>query len=214
MMFRDMRKATRLTRAGLLAEATALLQRALRGGGAPEDGSPPAGDAGGAAAAHNAGRIDVAPETIAAADPHPSVAPGPAFGRAFSGPFAAAPDGWVGPHLPKAFRGVFERLKEGRLDGLHGWTGRPPAPDAVPDSGGQLVTRSFSNGAGSRDYKLYIPRGDRGQPLPLIVMLHGCTQSPDDFAAGTRMNALAEEHTCLVAYPAQAASANASKCWN
>jgi poly(hydroxyalkanoate) depolymerase family esterase len=48
----------------------------------------------------------------------------------------------------------------------------------------------------------------------LIIMLHGCTQSPDDFATGTRMNLNAEDHNCFVAYPVQAASANAFKCWN
>ena len=50
--------------------------------------------------------------------------------------------------------------------------------------------------------------------MPLIVMLHGCTQDPDDFAAGTRMNELADEHAFFVAYPAQSANANGSKCWN
>ena len=52
------------------------------------------------------------------------------------------------------------------------------------------------------------------QPLPLVVMLHGCTQSPDDFAAGTRMNLVAEEQNCFVVYPAQPSEANRAKCWN
>jgi poly(hydroxyalkanoate) depolymerase family esterase len=91
------------------------------------------------------------------------------------------------------------------------------ATDAAPTrqpEGLRFEDRSFANAAGVRAYKLYVPSGYNGQPLPLVVMLHGCAQSPDDFAAGTRMNHLAEEQTFLVAYPAQPQSANAGKCWN
>jgi poly(hydroxyalkanoate) depolymerase family esterase len=61
---------------------------------------------------------------------------------------------------------------------------------------------------------LYVPSSYRGQPLPLVVMLHGCKQDPDDFAAGTRMNAVAEELHCLVVYPGQSRNANGLNCWN
>ena len=86
-------------------------------------------------------------------------------------------------------------------------------PDPRAPAPGQFLAGSFSNHAGTRAYKLYVPTAYRGQSLPLVVMLHGCSQTPDDFAAGTRLNALAEEEPCLVLYPAQAQSANASRCW-
>lgn len=79
---------------------------------------------------------------------------------------------------------------------------------------GQFVQRSYSNAAGARAYKLYIPKANSERRMPLIVMLHGCTQNPDDFAAGTRMNELADKHAFLVAYPAQSANANGANCWN
>lgn len=87
-----------------------------------------------------------------------------------------------------------------------------PAHD--PRAPGEFIQRSFSAAAGARDYKLYVPSAPAQGQRPLIVMLHGCTQDPDDFAAGTAMNVLAEQHGFLVMYPAQARGANPSNCWN
>jgi poly(hydroxyalkanoate) depolymerase family esterase len=85
---------------------------------------------------------------------------------------------------------------------------------ALPD-GARFIWSTFSNDAGSRRYRLYVPSGyHAGQPIPLVVMLHGCTQSPDDFAAGTRMNEAAETGLFLVAYPEQPQTANMQRCWN
>jgi poly(hydroxyalkanoate) depolymerase family esterase len=89
----------------------------------------------------------------------------------------------------------------------------PPREIREP-TGEQFQQHSFTCAAGTRQYKLFIPKGHLGRQLPLLVMLHGCTQSPDDFARGTRMNQLAEEEGYYVVYPAQSASDNPTKCWN
>jgi poly(hydroxyalkanoate) depolymerase family esterase len=202
----DMLEATRLTHAGRLTEATALLQRALRGG---------AGEAAYAPAERGARIIDLTPDTIELTAAQASPPPGQSSGTGAS----SRPAGWTPgtpSQLPEALRSLLARAKQIRPEPGLGGLAKPfptPPPDVVPD-GAQFIAGAYSNQAGGRDYKLYVPGDYRGQPVPLVVMLHGCTQSPDDFAAGTRMNVLAEEHTCLVAYPAQAASANASKCWN
>ena len=79
---------------------------------------------------------------------------------------------------------------------------------------GHFLDLSHSDGETRRDYKLYIPSSQGPGPSPLIVMLHGCKQNPDDFAAGTRMNELAEAEGFLVAYPAQSLRENCANCWN
>ncbi|MGF1471572.1 MAG: alpha/beta hydrolase family esterase [Rubrobacteraceae bacterium] len=92
---------------------------------------------------------------------------------------------------------------------------RIPEPPAVEvPAGGKFVSGTFTNGAGTRGYKLYVPGVVRGEAVPLVVMLHGCTQNPDDFAAGTRMNGLAEKGGFFVVYPEQSGGANMSRCWN
>ncbi len=91
---------------------------------------------------------------------------------------------------------------------------RPPSTEAPQVPAGEFSTCRYANRAGALTYKLHMPPRAGAAPLPLVVMLHGCTQSADDFAAGTRMNRLADEHGFLVVYPEQASSANPSKCWN
>ena len=89
-------------------------------------------------------------------------------------------------------------------------------PAAVPkaEAGAKFISGHFTHRAGARDYRLFIPAARAEGPQALIVMLHGCTQNPDDFAKGTRMNALGAEHNALVLYPAQQRQANAQGCWN
>src|SRR5437763_719052 len=103
--------------------------------------------------------------------------------------------------------------RRSRMPGAPGRV-RPVTSDRVPPPAGQFVDGVYTNAAGTRSYKLYIPSGYVGQTLPLVVMLHGCTQTATDFAVGTRMNVFAEGEIFLVVYPEQAAAANGSRCWN
>jgi poly(hydroxyalkanoate) depolymerase family esterase len=187
-------EATRLTRAGRLPEATALIQRILRhSSAAPEGAERHASDRDGGA---NTDVIDV--EFSAVAEP----------GDRDLTPLRRA----AGDDLSQRFG--LESFLRGRRD--RDSVADVPCPPATVVDGqpGQFVTGAYANQAGTRPYKLYIPTTYAGQPLPLVVMLHGCTQTPDDFANGTRMNALAEERQCLVLYPEQTRAANHSRCWN
>jgi poly(hydroxyalkanoate) depolymerase family esterase len=93
---------------------------------------------------------------------------------------------------------------------------KPAKPVKPVNSGpaGQFISGSHTEAAGTREYKLFIPPASFEEPLPLVVMLHGCTQNPDDFAAGTNMNEAARQRGFYVLYPAQTQHANSSRCWN
>jgi poly(hydroxyalkanoate) depolymerase family esterase len=189
-----LRSAARLTRNHHVAEATRRIQRALSGQGTPlpVDGFPRAMPP----------LIDDADIPLSPRD-RPSREP-------------AAHGATTRPRNPLGT--VLELLHrpEVRAPGLGGMS--PPnlrerGSRHTPD-GAAFLTRNHTSAAGSRDYRLYVPAGRSGRTRALVVMLHGCTQTPDDFAAGTGMNELAEEHRFIVAYPRQASSANHSGCWN
>ena len=183
------REATRLTRAGQLIEASALLQRMLRGERVPV---PSGSTAPTAPARLEPPTIDVKPNVVEEKERRQTTQDS-------------------NPGRPARI----DRMKDFSDPSLGGPIRRPPprTSDIAPE-GTKFIERTFSNAAGSRSYKLFIPSRYQGRPLPLVVMLHGCTQSPDDFAAGTRMNFLAEEQNCFVVYPEQPRGANQAKCWN
>ncbi|MBA3471765.1 MAG: PHB depolymerase family esterase [Rubrobacter sp.] len=192
-----MAEATRLTREGRLTEATAAIQRALGG-----TFTPAASEGSGGDDEPNEASFRVVDEASRPASTRCQRAAGRGS-RGFTRPAPEQPLQHFRdlPGLPNGLAGVIPGAVEG-------------APAVVP-AGGRFVERSYTDRAGTRAYKLYIPSGYVvGEAAPLVVMLHGCTQNPDDFATGTHMNGLAEEHTFLVAYPAQAQNANISKCWN
>lgn len=91
--------------------------------------------------------------------------------------------------------------------------GPAPSEPALPE-GAQFTNGTFTSAAGSREYRTYVPNMASGTPKGMILMLHGCTQNPVDFANGTTMNTLAEEHDLIVVYPAQSRGANMQSCWN
>ena len=197
-----MRQALQLTRGQNLIEATEVIQRALAG----LEPAPHAADQ-----PHPTARILPLPPRAAETADADGLPRRPAkAGEADNAPRRRS------DRTRRPLGEVLSLLRKAERSGLR----RAPAPSfrkappvAAPE-GAAWLARSFACAAGARDYKVYVPSSARGRKAPLIVMLHGCTQNPDDFAAGAGMNRLAEERGFIVAYPAQPSSANPSGCWN
>ncbi len=210
-----MAQATRLTRAGRLEEATATIQRTLQGLKTPEADSlsaePPRKEP-----------LKLITQVINA-DLEPAILSVPTTSRQTqANEGATTVEKTPKSQKPQSLASLFNRSQPWRdtvrspgskLSGLGSLPRLKRTGSEVP-TGGQFIDGSYTNQAGTRSYKLYIPSAYQGQALPLVVMLHGCTQTPDDFAAGTRMNVLAEKELFFVVYPAQAIAANPSQCWN
>ncbi|WP_416140087.1 alpha/beta hydrolase family esterase [Halomonas sp. HK25] len=213
-MTRRMEEATRLTRAGKLHEAMAILQGAMpeeRGQEAPDNAYCGGTTFEGSCRVIDKGAPASRPASAEsgsqrAGEPSAGAAPSSAFGHARQATTGNILGGDIG--LPSAWRDKWRLLRESMA--------QPEQAHGINEAAepGAFTAGCFTHHAGTRDYKLYLPGGYHGQALPLVVMLHGCTQDPDDFAAGTTMNRLAEEQLCCVLYPAQPMTANSSKCWN
>ncbi len=199
-----MREATKLTRAQSVIEATKVIQRALSGRG--PDLSPPTPE--------NLSKIELSDGAKSADSFEPL---GPSAGGASFRLQESMAEQQRSQRMKKPLGEVLTSLRQVKLTGLSHPAPLPKshkAPLVLVPNGAAYIKRTFTCEAGSREYKVYVPSSAAGKTLPLLIMLHGCTQDPDDFAVGTRMNRLAEEHGFIVAYPRQPMHANQSACWN
>ena len=103
---------------------------------------------------------------------------------------------------------------DGLLSQFTGILGQAGAAQVPVPSGAQFKRETFTCPSGNRAFRTYIPASSAKGVSGVVVMLHGCTQNPEDFAAGTGMNALAELHRFVVVYPEQSRGDNAQSCWN
>lgn len=127
-------------------------------------------------------------------------------------PAPGAQPAMAGPGAGRRLGQVVDALASARKTMAASGQGARPVP-AVPTAA-RYEARQHKTALGARDYRLFVP-SPRDEPLQgLVMMLHGCTQNADDFAVGTRMNHLAEEHNMLVVYPEQSRAANQMGCWN
>ena len=130
----------------------------------------------------------------------------PSAPRAFT---ASAAPGAFGPSFPETID-VLARFIDEHASPL------PPQPRPAAPAGPGMTSGHHAAAGLHCDYQLFVPTGATAPPgpRPLVLMLHGCTQDPADFAAGTRMNELAQAQGFVVLYPAQSRQMNPQGCWN
>src|ERR1700760_1862491 len=91
----------------------------------------------------------------------------------------------------------------------------PPSPTPTSSLPGTLTNASYSSGSGTLAYQLYVPSTYKaGTAMPLVVALHGCTQTADVFRQLTRWDQLAQQKGFIVVFPQQSSSNNYLSCWN
>ena len=200
-MLDDMEEALRLTRAGRTSEATALIQTALgRSGTHAKDDR---------ANAMPRGRIEIDGDVVKPKSDRVKPKAEPAGDRTEPAFADVAPKRRASMFGHRTADSAFLRPRAA----VRARVKRSGAEPAIA-KGARWEWQSHAGAGGSRRYRLYVPANASTAPMPLVLMLHGCTQNPDDFAAGTRILAAAEARQFLIALPEQTNGANAMACWN